>query len=142
MLDVNMCTGMAWEGATPFHEKVLHLCETDEGLTEPHDFAERAWDAYVDCLQKSNYYFSVDELLLICALAKVDVAVFKQNGTDLELAGGVFTNGGPLVCTKLCMCPTLGVFARILSGYYQRHKFKSCQKLQKRKEMRHHLRVE
>ena len=43
----------------------------------------------------------MDELLLICALAKVDVAVFKQNGTDLELAGGVFTNGGPSVCTKL-----------------------------------------
>ena len=92
---------MAWEVPPSCHEKVLHLCEIDEGLTEPHEFAERAWDAYVDCLQEENYYFSVDELLLICALAKVDVAVFKQNGTDLELAGGVFTNGGPLVCTKL-----------------------------------------
>ena len=27
--------------------------------------------------------------------------MFKQNGTDLEYAGGVFTNGGPLACTKL-----------------------------------------
>ena len=28
MIDVNMCTGMAWEVATSFYEKVLHLCET------------------------------------------------------------------------------------------------------------------
>ena len=45
MLDVNRRVGMAWEVATSFHEKVLHLCQIDEGLTEPHDFAERAWDA-------------------------------------------------------------------------------------------------
>ena len=52
MLDENMCTGVAWEVATSCYEKVLHLCETDEGLTEPHDFAERAWNAYVHCVCK------------------------------------------------------------------------------------------
>ena len=48
----------------------------------------------------------------------MDVAVFKQNGTDLELAGGVFTNGGPLVCTKLYVPNTGRVrthFERLLS---------------------------
>ena len=78
MIDVNMCTGMAWEVATSFYETVLHLCETDVGLTESHDFAERAWNAYVHCVCKEDdYYFSVDELVLICADAKVDVAAFK-----------------------------------------------------------------
>ena len=74
----------------------------------PSHFAERAWPSYVTALQKPDYWLSCDELLLLCALADVSVAVFERQGNVLNLAGAHMPAG------------TVPVLVKIDSNRYQR----------------------
>ncbi len=67
----------------------------------PPDFVSRAWPAYLHCIQKSGYYFSVEELLVICAQKDMNVAVFTEAGGQLTYESGHFSGAEPLVCAKL-----------------------------------------
>ena len=66
----------------------------------PHDFAARAWPAYLDALCNDEYYLSVDELLVICRCAERNVVILKQVDNRLKLAGAT-GSPGPIVFTKI-----------------------------------------
>ena len=86
------------------HEFVVAVrawCATPAPLREPHDFGPRAWNAYLACLRKRGYYFSVNELVTICFLANSNVAVFQQIGALLKYEGGFFDGAGPVTACKL-----------------------------------------
>ena len=67
----------------------------------PPDFASRAWLAYTDALMSGQYFLSVDELLLICECATVNVVVFQQIGAHLLVAGHSLRTAAPPVLVKL-----------------------------------------
>ena len=46
---------------------------------------------------RGSYYFSVNELLAICAVEKVNVVVFKSGGNRLEYAGSTIRGDGPVI---------------------------------------------
>ena len=73
----------------------------DAGASEPADFAARSWQVYLECIREGSYFFSVEELVVICMQARVSVAVFKQIGDVLTFAGGWFGEEGPCVAAKL-----------------------------------------
>ena len=70
-------------------------------FASPYDFGPRAWNAYLACLRKRGYYFSVDELVTIGFLANSNVAVFQQIGAFLKYEGGFFDGVGPVTACKL-----------------------------------------
>ena len=45
------------------------------------------WPCFVDALCELQYYFSVDEVLLICTAARVNVIVFTAQGDVFAYAG-------------------------------------------------------
>ena len=47
------------------------------------------------------YSFSVDELVAICIMERINVAVFKEVRGALTFVDGWFDGVGPVVCTKL-----------------------------------------
>ena len=47
------------------------------------------------------YDFSVDELLVLCQVAKVNVAIFEQRADTLFYQGGCSRFSGPVILTKL-----------------------------------------
>jgi hypothetical protein len=53
------------------------------------------------CMNHKDFYMSADELIATCLVAKVNVAVFEQQGNVLEYAGGVFDAPGVVTCCKL-----------------------------------------
>ena len=55
----------------------------------------------MECLHKQNYYFSVEELIAVCLVAKVNVAVFTEEASVLTYAGGFFEADGAVTCCKL-----------------------------------------
>ena len=68
-------------------------------LTLPHEHGQCI---YLQCIaSNSNYYFSVDEMLLISSRAQVNLLIFKQIGKNLVYAGGTFEGVGPIIYTKL-----------------------------------------
>lgn len=68
---------------------------------EPAEFASRSWPAYLHCIQKEGYYFSVEEVLVMCSQAHINIAVFTEIGGRLTYQGGHFSGAEPLVCAKL-----------------------------------------
>ena len=87
-------------------------------VCEPANLSARARDAYVECVQQNCYYFSVEELLVMCAKARVNVALFKHLGNRPEYAGGSFTGVGPIVWSKLTannFCRVRSHFERLIS---------------------------
>jgi hypothetical protein len=58
-------------------------------------FATRAWPAYVKCVQVAEYYLSVEGIVLVSAMARVNVAVFSQTGPLLRYEAGFFDGDGP-----------------------------------------------
>ena len=66
----------------------------------PEAFATRAWPAYVKCVQLAEYYLSVEEIVLVSAMARVNVAVFSQIGPLLRYEAGFFDGDGPIVSIK------------------------------------------
>ena len=77
-------------GAFAFYEQMQRWSQRNMPMCDPPDFSTRAWGAYLKCIQRTDYYFSVEELLVVCARARVNVSVFKQIGTRLQFAGGCF----------------------------------------------------
>jgi hypothetical protein len=67
----------------------------------PEAFATRAWPAYVKCVQLAEYYLSVEEVVLVSAMARVNVAVFNQTGLLLRYEAGFFDGDGLIVSIKL-----------------------------------------
>ena len=67
----------------------------------PPSFFEAAWPAYLECIQSTQYFFSTTELAMICDLANVNVAIFRQIDETLSYVEGVFGNAGRIVCVKL-----------------------------------------
>ena len=55
----------------------------------------------MECLHKKNFYFSVEELIAVCLVAKVNVAVFTEEASVLTYAGGFFEADGAVTCCKL-----------------------------------------
>ena len=55
----------------------------------------------MDCLHQKKYYFSVEELIAVCFVAKVNVAVFTEESSILTYAGGFFEAAGVVTCCKL-----------------------------------------
>ena len=53
------------------------------------------------CMNHKDFYMSADELIATCLVAKVNVAVFEQQGKVLEYAGGFFDAPGAVTCCKL-----------------------------------------
>ena len=53
----------------------------------PRHFESMVWPCFIDALCDLQYYFSVDEVLLICTAARVSVIVFTSQGDDFVHAG-------------------------------------------------------
>ena len=82
--------------------KVQALCNCLLTPDRPADFAARAWPAYLQCVKKSAYWFTVEEVIILCARARVNVAIFIAEGDALTYEGGHFNGRGPVVFGKLC----------------------------------------
>jgi len=67
----------------------------------PPSFYDVAWDAYLQAIQSHRYFFLADELVLMCELANVNVAIFEHHGELLRYYSGVFGNPGRIVCVKV-----------------------------------------
>jgi hypothetical protein len=70
-------------------------------LDVPEAFATCAWPAYVKCVQVAEYYLSVEEIVLVSAMARVNVAVFSQTGLLLRYEAGFFDRDGYIFFIKL-----------------------------------------
>ena len=68
---------------------------------EPANFVQDAWDAYCSSICHADYYFSVDEVLMISHVTKTNTAVFKDIDGVLKFVGGSFHSDEPVICTKL-----------------------------------------
>ena len=80
----------------------LHIADT-----LPHDFSERAWPAYLQCIQDPEYWFSCDELLFFAFLAQVGIAIFSCQGSVLTLEGANYVAGeAPVLVRLLGNCQT------------------------------------
>ena len=55
----------------------------------------------MECLNVKTFYFSVEELIAVCLVAKVNVAVFTEEGSVLTYASGFFEAAGAVTCCKL-----------------------------------------
>ena len=53
----------------------------------PSHFESMIWPCFVDALCDLQYYFSIDEVLLICMAARVSVIVFTAQGDEFAYAG-------------------------------------------------------
>jgi hypothetical protein len=69
-------------------------------LDVPEAFATCAWPAYVKCVQVAEYYLSVEEIVLVSAMARVNVAVFSQTGLLLRYEAGFFDRDGYIFFIK------------------------------------------
>ena len=85
-----------------FFGKLQQWIDTASPLEAPVDFGVRAWSAYLACVRKVSYLFSVDELLAVCTQASIRVLIFKEIEGILSFAGGCLHGQGPLILTKLC----------------------------------------
>ena len=81
----------------------------------PASFVSEAWSAYCNSICHPDYYFSIDELLIICRVAAVNMAVFTRNAQHLSFAGGTFEGTGLSVSEHVflafCVCVSEHAFA-------------------------------
>ena len=89
------------ERARSFCMLVQSLGDVNTPSQQPVNFVRDAWGAYCESIGHEDYYLSVDELLVICCAAKVNIAVFSQVERKLSFAGGTFHGEGPLICAQL-----------------------------------------
>ena len=83
-------------------------------------FAEEACPYYVQALRDADYWLSVDELVLICQLARAPVIVFKQGGAVLEAAESSPAGSGTAMFVKIATerdGPVRSHFERMLSTH-------------------------
>ena len=72
----------------------------------------------MDSINKPSFYLSVDELIAICLVSGVNVAVFEEENGVLEYAGGCFDAPGEVTCCKLSsnrLRPTRSHFERLIT---------------------------
>ena len=67
----------------------------------PVTFQYAAWNAYLKCIQSDRYFFSISEVALMCRIARVNVAIFKQLGSVLTYVDGHSEFPGAMVYIKL-----------------------------------------
>ena len=84
-----------------FYRKVRAWNEASTDMGVPERFAVRAWAAYLDCVRKPSYWFSVDELLIICRNARVKLLVFKEVDHVLRFVCGNYFGEGEMHLTKI-----------------------------------------
>ena len=84
-----------------FAQMVRDWCAYNEITEQPADFGRRAWPAYLHAIRNASYYFAVDELITICMLHGVSVAVFKEISGNLFFVDGWFDGARPVVCSKI-----------------------------------------
>ena len=84
-----------------FLDSIADFAKSAVPLSEPANFAERAWAAYLDSVKASSYYFSVAEMIIIASNARQNVAFFLASGCILEYEGGYFGGVGDVILIKL-----------------------------------------
>ena len=80
-----------------FVAKALEWKECSTGVQEPVDWASRVWVTYLESVQHPDYYFAVEELALIAAQARRNVAIFTSTHKALQYQAGFFGGEGPVV---------------------------------------------
>ena len=83
----------------------------------PAGFIEEVWPCFVKALGSDGYWLSPEELLVICAIARRSIAIFKDEGQQAMLLSSVEFDGVPV-------CPVLlqlrgerrGHFSRLAIG--------------------------
>ena len=53
----------------------LKLHETNAA---PIDFVSQAWEVYLSCVHEPSYYFSVEEVMVMCQSAQVNIMLFRE----------------------------------------------------------------
>ena len=92
----------------PLVEVVQPLCEAllefdSCQVTAEFDtnFVERAWKCYRAALLSSDYWLSCDELLMLCTLAQVPIAIFDAHLHQLNLVASFIPEGAEPVLVKM-----------------------------------------
>ena len=70
-------------------------------MAPPPNFGQRAWPAYLLAITRASYFFAVDELIAVCLVHDVSIAIFKEVHGRLTFVDGWFDGGERVVCTKL-----------------------------------------
>lgn len=80
---------------------VQTCCRAPPSLPAVANFGARAWPAYLEAVYSSSYFFTVDELIAICRMHGVSVAVCREVRGQLFFVGGCFDGDGPVACVKI-----------------------------------------
>ena len=100
------------EAATQFGQVCIQV-------EQPENFDSMVWPCYREVLCVTSYFFSVAELLLICAAAKVNGVVFRSVGGNLVHEGSHWSQANPplLVPVMLEVAEgfTRGHFSRLVA---------------------------
>jgi len=67
---------------TPFLRSLSAWVECPSSLREPVAFGRWCWEAYMECLNVKTFYFSVEELIAVCLVANVNVAVSRKRAAS------------------------------------------------------------
>ena len=83
----------------------------------PAGFIEEVWPCFVKALGSDGYWLSPEELLVICAIARRSIAIFKDEGQQAMLLSSVEFEG-VLVCPVLLQLrgERRGRFSRLAIG--------------------------
>ena len=61
-------------------EAYYNVIKATESQMFPQDFAEKAWPSYLQCIRDRNYYFSVEEIIIMASVANVRLLVLRDSG--------------------------------------------------------------
>ena len=89
------------ESASPLCDELLNYARCTVVSALPPDFTNRVWKCYRMALLSSSYWLSCDELLLLCTLAKIPVAIFTARLSQLNLVASFLPEGAEPVLLKL-----------------------------------------
>ena len=84
---------------------------------EPEGFASAVWPAYISTIAScTNYFLTMEELLLVAQLSHQNVIIFREIGNHLQFAGAFLQAPGETVFVKLFIFPgqKKGHFERVL----------------------------
>ena len=90
---------------------------------EPENFAERAWPYYRKAVKENkSYYLSVNELMVICAVQKRNLMIFKKENSKVRfLAGKILPEfGGHIYFAMLEVDQSLKGNSADLRGHYSK----------------------
>ena len=58
----------------------------------PDGFLDQFWPCFLDCCCDLGYWFSIDEVMLICKAADINVVVFQLVDSQLKLKDYCLSN--------------------------------------------------